>query len=462
MGTSTSETTAERCFGRGVPLGLATMFFAIAGCWADHGSVRRRRRGRRVHARRRGIRCVRRGRPRRSPWRRSSWSCRRGSRRPKVSLLVDATGSMATEMQRLRESFAGEVWPGSRKSVPQLGGSIAQFSDPGAESLLFFVLARSTDDVAALGDGVDELYRQNGGDGPEGQVAALFILATGDGMRGGLPRECPPGTIGYACYPRFGARIVMLLTGRRVPRRTGGRLPVRSCLLCRRRTMRCSTRCAASARGCSASTPVPPGADGEAHLLDGWPRTREERDAAGEPIVRNVGARGERLPEGIVEGFRTFVEEAPLDSNSSRARGRSGKPARHHRSGAGHRDGRRAAAGRRDGRGWRLYRDVHPGATVAFSSALAGGRVRTHGCGTPVPPAGAVAGQRHRARGPEARGDRGDGRAVRLHGRLGHSACGAKATPPELSEACNGQRGRTSGPAGTRPRSTTYASAPKL
>lgn len=237
-----------------------------------------------------------------------------------VTLLVDATGSMVQEIARLRAILREEILPGLAEVVPDLRVSVAQVTDfegdHGSYSSLFGLRAASTSDPDVLQAGVDAIWLEHGGDGPEGQVVALWLTATGNGWDRRLvipvpPRDCPDGTVGYPCFPSHGARIAVLYTDAAFHNGPGGAYPYDPAFGAPTYDEMLGTMRDIGARAVGVYSGAP-GAQGEMHL-SALARDTRAIDLARRPIVRPIGRDGTGLAEGTIAAVRTFVEEAPLD-----------------------------------------------------------------------------------------------------------------------------------------------------
>jgi hypothetical protein len=136
-----------------------------------------------------------------------------------VYVMMDTTGSMGGELNRLRTDLTtGTFLPGCgngilgaiRCTIPDAWFGVANFDDvpyypygdPGYGDQ---ILGQRTDITATLASaqaGVNSLGLHYGVDGPEGNVVAMWAGVTGNGVSGYLaPRtNCPAGRWGYPCF----------------------------------------------------------------------------------------------------------------------------------------------------------------------------------------------------------------------------------------------------------------------
>ncbi|MGE0790389.1 MAG: VWA domain-containing protein [Sandaracinaceae bacterium] len=134
-----------------------------------------------------------------------------------VYLLIDTTGSMGDAIMSLQ---AGLATPTTglidrvRAEIPDVWfgvGEIRDYDDP-------YVYRNVQDITATIGDAqaaVNSLVAAGGGDGPEGDVPALFATATGMGLSGfGVAdrTDCPAGTFGWPCFRNGAVPIVVVIT----------------------------------------------------------------------------------------------------------------------------------------------------------------------------------------------------------------------------------------------------------
>ena len=240
-----------------------------------------------------------------------------------VLFLVDVTGSMSDEIDQIRVTLRDTIVPSIAESIPDTQFSVAEFADfpvsPYGDlgrDIPFAMVQTSTADLDRVQAAVDSLDTRSGSDIPESHVEALYQTATGAGWsRVVPPRSCPPGTVGYPCFRQNGSRIILLFTDAAMHNGPGGSEPYDSPVV----------------------TPSPATYEMALSALEGIgakvlglysgndPRDRAVTDLNavardtgavtedGAPIVLDIGSRGERLDEGVVESLRQLVEEVPID-----------------------------------------------------------------------------------------------------------------------------------------------------
>ncbi len=144
--------------------------------------------------------------------------------------LIDVTGSMNDEIENIQARLQDTIVPGIAARIPDVAFGVAVFADfpvelygqSGLDTPFQLQLPISRDLVAVQG-ALDGLPRLNGQDGPESQVEALFLTATGEGVSwpsgpgwsgGSVPASagCPSGGNGYACFRRDALPLIILFS----------------------------------------------------------------------------------------------------------------------------------------------------------------------------------------------------------------------------------------------------------
>jgi hypothetical protein len=235
-----------------------------------------------------------------------------------VTLLVDVTGSMNSEIERIRSTLRDEIVPGMVAAIPEVRLSVAFFSDfpvdPYGDTadVAFGLLLESTSDRAAAQAAVEMLPSMYGMDEAEAQVEALYQIATGSGCLPYIPpASCPPGTVGYPCYATSGGRIILLFTDAPFHNGSGLHEPYDPTRFVSPPATYTDAVLALNAIGAkvlglwSGST--------EPDELNGLARATGAVTADGIAIVRRIGESGEYLDASVVNAVRSLVEEVPLD-----------------------------------------------------------------------------------------------------------------------------------------------------
>lgn len=104
-----------------------------------------------------------------------------------VAIVMDVTGSMATQIAALQDGFRSTIVPELRSLVPGIWFGVSEFRDVpcggfGAEDdLPFTLLQRVTSDVDEVNRALDFLVARGGADLDESLLEALYQVATGNG-----------------------------------------------------------------------------------------------------------------------------------------------------------------------------------------------------------------------------------------------------------------------------------------
>ena len=148
---------------------------------------------------------------------------------------VDTTGSMGPEINNLRSSLSNTIIPAVKKAaVKDAWFGVAAVEDfpvspygnagafPGnLDDQPLILLSPMTASVMTAQQSVDKLMngsrpRGSGGDGPEGQMEALYQIATGEGnVQAGvvnIPKHQTPGTLGGVEFRRGAFPVVTMIT----------------------------------------------------------------------------------------------------------------------------------------------------------------------------------------------------------------------------------------------------------
>lgn len=135
-----------------------------------------------------------------------------------VYFLIDSTGSMGGSIDNVRNSLSSsggiieqvratiaDAWfgVGDFKDYPYSGPDWPLSPDP----YVYMNRADVGPDPSVAQGGVNALSAIGGYDNPEGDVPALWTVATGNGRSG-----CPSGTFGYPCFRSSAVPIVVLIT----------------------------------------------------------------------------------------------------------------------------------------------------------------------------------------------------------------------------------------------------------
>ncbi len=238
-----------------------------------------------------------------------------------VLFLVDVTGSMTEEIERIRATLRDVIAPGLTDAIADVHLAVAEFADFPAGSygdrrdVPFRLVQASTGALAEAQRGVDRLRVLSGGDLPESQVEALSQAASGSGLgRFVPPARCPAGTVGYPCFRAAGSRIVLLFTDAEFHNGPGGANPYAG--ISPPPATYAQAVAELRAIGAKVLGLYSGGVFGGALAVQHLQSIARDTGAVGEdgePIWVDIGTGGERLDTGVIDVVRTLVEETPID-----------------------------------------------------------------------------------------------------------------------------------------------------
>lgn len=242
-------------------------------------------------------------------------------RRADVFFLVDVTGSMGEEIFQIRNELRDTIIPGLAGAIPEVRFGVGHFADfpipernyGEATDELYRVLQASTRDRAAVQDAVNRLPLQNGRDGPEAMVEALYLTASGEGMGRFAPAaSCPSGTRGHPCFALDATPIVLTFSDAPSHNGPNGHDPYEGI----EPTPHTYEQAVEALRAIGARVlGLYSGGGGGVGLsdLESFARdtgaVREDRS----PIVFDIGVDGRFLSRAVVDAVRALVEDTPID-----------------------------------------------------------------------------------------------------------------------------------------------------
>ncbi len=240
-----------------------------------------------------------------------------------VLFLIDTTGSMGDEIRVIQERIRDVIAPALQESIRDVQLSVAEFADfpvsPYGEGLdiAYVQSQRSTNDLEAVQRAMDRVELRSGGDFSESQTEALFQAAAGVG-RGRFvpPRVCPSGTVGYPCFRANGSRIILLFTDASFHNGPGGSEPYDRSVTPTPATFdeAVDELNAIGAKVLGLFSGGDFGGDDPAISdLRAVARATGAVTPDGEPLLVDIGGRGERLDEGVIDVVQRLVEEVPID-----------------------------------------------------------------------------------------------------------------------------------------------------
>lgn len=239
--------------------------------------------------------------------------------RADVVFLIDTTASMTQEIDEIRNRLRDTIAPGIRRAIPDADLGIATFGDfpvrPCGESSdrPFDLVLPVTDDIGRVQSAMESVTLGNGGDPAEAQVEALFQVATGFGLSPYIPPSsgCPAGGVGYPCFRTDAVPVVMLFTDAPFHNGPGGRNPYTSCPVGAVPHTYTQALDALDALGVRVMGLFSGTRDG----IDDLRQIARDTGAVagGDPIVFDIGTRGERLSAGVIQAIETLADVIEFD-----------------------------------------------------------------------------------------------------------------------------------------------------
>jgi hypothetical protein len=239
--------------------------------------------------------------------------------RADVVFTIDTTASMQDEIEGIRSQLRDRIAPAVEAEIPDAQFAVATFADfpidpfgdPGDDP--FTLLLPMTSVLADVQAAVNAIELGNGRDEAESQVEALYQLATGEGLAGFVPASfgCPGGGFGYPCFRTDALPIVLLFTDAPMHNGPSGRSPYSGVIVPAPHTY---AEAAEALTALGVRVLGFDSGDGEgAGDLRQLGRDTSSVDAMGNPLVFDIGRRGERLGTGVVEAMRTFASSVIFD-----------------------------------------------------------------------------------------------------------------------------------------------------
>jgi hypothetical protein len=239
-----------------------------------------------------------------------------------VYFLVDCTGSMGGELGNLRSGLTSTIIPGIDAAIPDAWFGVGRFEDyptspyGGGSDRAYENYLNSTPDAAAAQEAVNRLNLRSGNDGPESHVPALHAVATGCGDGGGIgvadDAACAdPGLNGYPHFRAGAVPVILLMTDAPFHNGPGGANPYGGIPGVTPPTY---DQIVAELNAIHARViGVNSGADyGQPHLAQ-LARDTGTMDAAGTPLVYDVGGDGSRLGVEIIDAVGDVANAIPMD-----------------------------------------------------------------------------------------------------------------------------------------------------
>jgi len=244
-------------------------------------------------------------------------------RRADVLFLVDNTRSMDAEIGRIRDRLRDTIAPGITATIPDSMIGAATFADfpvgmcgqPG--DVPFALVLPVTDDLNRAQAAIDSISMQGGSDRPESQVEALYHAATGEGhgMFVAPSFGCPTGGVGYPCFRADALAIILMFTDAPFHNGPGGSEPYSAACTVSpiphtyAQAVTALNRLDARVMGIYSGGA---GAPGRGDLVSIAEDTNAVR-SGGDPLVFDIGERGENLSQSVVQAIETLANVIRFD-----------------------------------------------------------------------------------------------------------------------------------------------------
>lgn len=235
-----------------------------------------------------------------------------------VLFLIDTTLSMGDEIDRIRARLRDRIAPAIESEIPDAQFGVATFADfpvddygdPGDRP--FEMRLPMTSDLSRVQAAMNGIDLNNGGDGPESQVEALYQAATGEGLGGYIPASfgCPTGGVGYPCYRDGSLPLILLFTDAEFHNGPGGNEPyfgISPAPHTYAQTIDALQRLDVRVIGFNS------GDGAAARDLRRLSLDTRAVSSSGSALVFDIGARGERLDNSVVDAMKNFAEGVVLD-----------------------------------------------------------------------------------------------------------------------------------------------------
>ncbi len=129
-----------------------------------------------------------------------------------VAFVVDTTGSMSPEIAGIKAALQGTLLQQLQAAIPSVGMSIVSHQDTTDGANLVKVLQVTTPTLSVAQSGASRLSLGDGGDTPEGQIAAMYHVLTGAALPN-VPAHTPAaGTKGGVDFRPGAAPVVVLIS----------------------------------------------------------------------------------------------------------------------------------------------------------------------------------------------------------------------------------------------------------
>jgi hypothetical protein len=244
--------------------------------------------------------------------------------RADVVFLIDITGSMDQEIDRIQGDLQRQIAPGIQEAIPDSQIGVATFADfpegscgVEGEDTPFQLNLPVSDDLSRVQSALNAIETSNGGDPPESQIEALFQTATGRGIGRYVPASfgCPRGGYGYPCFRDDALPVILLFTDDEFHNGPGGLHDYGTFGACSPSPAPHTydeTLTALTDRGIRVMG-LFSGSSGTARAeMDRIARDTGAIDS-GRPIVFDIGRSGEGLTAGVIDSIRTLASVIEFD-----------------------------------------------------------------------------------------------------------------------------------------------------
>lgn len=238
-----------------------------------------------------------------------------------VFFLIDATASMIDEIDNVQSRLRSRVVPGVSAAIPDAAFGVALLGefpvDPhGPRGVSPYELrVPITNDIRAVEAALGRVPSWGNFDDPEAQVEALYQVATGEGLGSFIPPlpGCPMGGLGGVCFRLDSLPVVVLITDAPFHDGPDGEDPYTG-VRPRPHTYAQAVEAlrgpgifvmGLGARDAGRPSPMP-------HLRR-LARDTGAVDEDGDSLAFDIGARGDRVGEGIIEAIGRLASGLLLD-----------------------------------------------------------------------------------------------------------------------------------------------------
>lgn len=237
-----------------------------------------------------------------------------------VLFLIDTTASMQDEIDQIRDTLRDQLAPAIESELQDTRIGVATFADfpidPYGDSeagdVPFQLLLPMTDDLSRVQAAVQSIALGNGRDEPESQVEALYQVATGEGLGSFVPTSfgCPSGGFGYPCFRDDAIPVVLLFSDAPFHNGPTGTNAYEDILPTPHTYEEARDELGANEVVVMGFDSGDGGAEAD---MEDLARDTNALDASGNPLVFDIGRRGERLGTGVIDAISLFADAVVFD-----------------------------------------------------------------------------------------------------------------------------------------------------